>query len=158
MTPVADLILKLLIAVSITRLVHWPVFSIFVFNFAILAYTWFIFYFTPFNDRVQQILVSFNAVFLLLLNYHLFLFTKYTDATLLPQVANSVIYLFWFCVGVNFSLTAPVQLLRTLNKLRYQFLIRKKRNFHLRATKKIAERIKIRDDLISNLKLRKVRD
>ena len=125
MTPVADLVLKLLIAVSITRLVHWPVFSIFVFNFAILAYTEFILYFTPFKDKVQQILASFNAVCFLLLNYHLFLFTKYTDASMLPQVANSVIYFFWFCIGVNFSLTAPVQLLRALIQLRYQFRMRK---------------------------------
>jgi len=107
-TPVADLLLKLLIAVSITRLVHWPVFSIFVFNFAILSYTEFILYFAPHTDRIQQALASFNAVCLLILNYHLILFTKYTDASMLPQVANSVIILFWFCIGVNFSLTTPV--------------------------------------------------
>ena len=52
LTPISDLVLKLLIAVSITRLVHWPLFSIFVFNFAILSHTEFILYFKPLKDRL----------------------------------------------------------------------------------------------------------
>ena len=121
-TPIADLLLKLLIAVSITRLVNWPVFSIFVFNFAILMYTEFILYFAPFNDRIHQIQASFNSIFFLALNYHLFMFTKYNDATMLPKVANSVISLFWICIGANFLLTIPVKLFSLLLHIRKQFL------------------------------------
>ena len=35
-TPIIEILMKLLIAVSVTRLVRWPTFTIFVFNFAIL--------------------------------------------------------------------------------------------------------------------------
>lgn len=47
LTPVIDLLLQLLIAVSVTRLVNWPVFTIFVFNFAILFSAEFQIYFVP---------------------------------------------------------------------------------------------------------------
>jgi hypothetical protein len=122
MTLINDLMLKLLIAVSITRLIHWPVFSIFVFNFAILFSTEFILYNSPFGDRIQQRLASFNAVSFLVLNYHLFLFTKYTDASMLPLVANSVICVFWFCIGTNFILTLPVQIVQAIIQLRIRYL------------------------------------
>ena len=38
-TPVIDILMKLIIAVSVTRLIKWPVFTIFVFNFVILFAT-----------------------------------------------------------------------------------------------------------------------
>ena len=79
MTPMIDILMKLLIAVSVTRLVHWPLFSIFVFNFAILFSTEFILYFTPQTDYFENKKACFNSVSFLLLNYHLFWFTKYTD-------------------------------------------------------------------------------
>lgn len=118
MTPIIDLLLKLLIAVSITRLVNWPIFSTFIFNFAILFNTEFILYFTPYDDKVRQLQASFNAISFLLLNYHLLLFSKYTDSAMLPLVANSVICFFWFCISVNILLTVPIQLLKAIIHLR----------------------------------------
>jgi len=53
MTPMIDLLFKLLIAVSVTRLVNWPVFSIFVFNFAILFSTEFVLYFSPYESKIE---------------------------------------------------------------------------------------------------------
>ncbi len=51
LTPVLPLLMRLLIAVSVTRLVNWPVFSIFVFNFAILFHIQFIIYFSPYENK-----------------------------------------------------------------------------------------------------------
>jgi hypothetical protein len=44
-TPIIDFAFKALIAVSVTRLVNWPTFTIFMFNFTILFYLEFIIYF-----------------------------------------------------------------------------------------------------------------
>lgn len=111
LTPIIDLLLKLVIAVSVTRLVHWPVFTIFVFNFTILFQTSFLLYFSPFQNKMEQIRVSFNTVAFLALNYHLFLFTRYTDVSMFPRIANSVICLFWLCIGVNILFTVPPYIL-----------------------------------------------
>ena len=55
MTPLIDFVLYLLIAIGITRLIHWPVFTIFLFNFAVLFYTWFMLYFQPFDGKLKRI-------------------------------------------------------------------------------------------------------
>ncbi len=120
--PLIDLLLKLIIAVSVTQLVHWPVFSIFVFNFAILFSIEFILYFSPYEDRIEQLRASFNTISYLFLNYHLFLFTNNTDASMFPLVSNSVIMFIWFCIGVNVMLTVPVQLFKAGKHLRNEFL------------------------------------
>ena len=112
MTPVIDLMFKLLIIIAVTQLVNWPVFTIFLFNFAVLFYIWFMFYFSPYDEKFNRLQLEFNAASYLVFNYHLFLFTKYVDAEMLPHVANSVIYLFWICVAVNVLLTVPVQLFK----------------------------------------------
>jgi hypothetical protein len=75
LTPIVSILLELLVALSVTRLVDWPVFTIFVFNFAILFSTEFVIYFQPFEDKVEQTRAIFNGVTYLVLNYHLFLFT-----------------------------------------------------------------------------------
>lgn len=51
LTPVADLVFKLLIATSVTRLAQSPVAVIFLFNFVILAYISFIIHFLPYEDK-----------------------------------------------------------------------------------------------------------
>jgi len=111
LTPIIDLLLKLVIAVSVTRLVHWPVFTIFIFNFTILFRTSFLLYFSPYQNKMEQIRVSFNTVAFLALNYHLFLFTRYTDVSMFPRIANSVICLFWLCISVNILFTVPPYIL-----------------------------------------------
>jgi len=107
MTPIIDLLLRLLIAVSVTRLINWPVFTIFVFNFATLSSVEYITYFSPFEDRTEQVRAIFNGVSYLFLNYHLFLFTEYTDLSIYPLIAKSVIGLLWISIGVNILLTVP---------------------------------------------------
>ena len=82
-------------------------------------------YNSPYVDDIQQKLASFNAISFLVLNYHLFMFTKYTDASVLPLIANSVIIVFWFCIGTNFLLTVPIQIICALLKLRKHYLTQK---------------------------------
>ena len=124
-TPIIDILMKLLIAVSVTRLVRWPTFTIFVFNFAILFQAQFQFYFTPQEDRFERFRACFNAVSFLVLNYHLFLFTKFTDQSTHPFIANSVIVLMCFCVAMNVLLTAPIQAFRFLMQMKQRFMRRK---------------------------------
>ena len=83
-------------------------FTIFVFNFAILFSTEFQIYFLPQEDKVEQARALFNALTYLALNYHLFLFTEYVDYDVFPQIANSVITLIWLNIGVNFMITIAV--------------------------------------------------
>ena len=121
-TPMIDLLFKLLIAVSVTRLVNWPILSIFVFNFAILFSTEFVLYFGPYESKIEQVRASFNAISYLVLNYHLLLFTDYNSTAMFPLVANSVIWLVWVCIGVNLLLTFPPMLLQAINGTkRYYF-------------------------------------
>ena len=105
-TPLIDMVLKLLIAVSVTRFVNWPVLSIFVFNFVILFTAQFVYYFSPYNDKYKQARVCFNSVSYLVLNYHLFVLTDYTDSSMFPYIANSVISLIGFNICVNVFITA----------------------------------------------------
>ena len=114
MTTLIDLLFKLLVAVSVTRLVNWPLLSIFVFNFAILFSTEFVLYFCPYESKIEQVRASFNAISYLVLNYHLFLFTEYNSVAKFPLVANSVIWLIWFCIGANLILTLPAMILEAV--------------------------------------------
>lgn len=90
LTPVLTLLMRLLIAVSVTRLVNLPIFSIFVFNFAILFHLQFIIYFAPYEKKWEQLRIVLNEITLLILNYHLFLFTNFVSALTYNYVANSV--------------------------------------------------------------------
>jgi hypothetical protein len=99
--PVSELVLQLLIATSVTRLVHWPVFCICTFNFAILFNVALLIYFQPYEDKWSQNLAIFNKVTTLALNYHLFLFTNFVVQPMYVHIANSVIYVIWFNIGVN---------------------------------------------------------
>jgi hypothetical protein len=128
MTPLIDLLFKLLVAVSVTRLVTWPVFSIFVFNFAILFSTEFVLYFNPYESRIEQIRASFNSVSYLVLNYHLFMFTEYNSTAMFPHVANSVIWVVWVCVGVNLLLTFPPMLLQAIKSTKRYYFIGKRKS------------------------------
>lgn len=107
LTPVVDLLLKIIIAVVITRLVDFPVFSIFVFNFAILLNLSFVLYIFPIEDKWDQTRLIFNSISYLVLNYHLFLFTNYADTAMYPVVASSAIYLIWVNIAINVILTVP---------------------------------------------------
>ena len=126
-TPLIDLFLKLLIAVSVTRLVNWPIFSIFVFNFVFLFSAEFVLYFGPYESRNEQIRASFNAISYLVLNYHLFLFTEYNSTAMFPHVANSVIWLVWVCIGVNLLLTFPPMLLQAIKGIKRYYFIKKRK-------------------------------
>lgn len=107
LTPIVDLIFKLLIAVSVTRLTDKPLGVICLFNFAILFYLSFIFHFQPYEDKWEQLILILNAITYLALNYHLFLFTNYVNYNHYPAIASSVIYLVWTNIGVNVILPAP---------------------------------------------------
>jgi len=100
-TPFIEMLLKFIIAVSVTQLIDWPVFSIFAFNFVILLNAEFVIYFVPYQDKYKQATVAFNSVCYLVLNYHLFLFTDFNDTAMFPQVSNSVIVLVWLNIGIN---------------------------------------------------------
>ena len=126
-TPLIDLFLKLLIAVSVTRLFNWPIFSIFVFNFAILFLTEFVLYFGPYESKIEQVRASFNAISYLVLNYHLLLFTDYNSTAMFPHVANSVIWVVWVCIGVNLLLTFPPMLLQAIKSTKRYYFIRKRK-------------------------------
>ncbi len=110
MTPMVETILKFCIAVCVTRLVDWPVFSIFAFNFVIMFYLQFIIYFEPYEDRWEQARNTVNGLTFLGLNYHLFLFTNFVDSSMYPVVASSGIILIWINIGANFMLTVPIML------------------------------------------------
>jgi hypothetical protein len=51
LTPIFDLLLKLTIAVGVTRLVNSPLGVIFLFNFAILINLQFVLHFQPYEDK-----------------------------------------------------------------------------------------------------------
>lgn len=63
-----------------------------------------------------------NGTTFLVLNYHLFLFTKFVNYNAYPSVANSVIYLIWTNIAVNVILFTPnfVSALGNKIKLRYK--------------------------------------
>ena len=105
LTPLIDIMLKFLIAVSVTQLVDWPVYSIFVFNFATLFSVTFYLHYNPYEDRMESLRVKFNGLAYLVLNYHLFLFTEYSNQKMFPLVAQSTISLIWFFICVNVLIT-----------------------------------------------------
>lgn len=61
----------------------------------------FLLYVWPYADKWEQARTIINEVILLILNYHLFLFTDYVDHSGKPFVANSVIYIIWINIGFN---------------------------------------------------------
>lgn len=107
LTPVFSLLMRLLIAISVTRLVNWPVFTIFVFNFAILFHLEFIIYFSPHEFKLERVRMVLNEMTFLILNYHLFLFTDFVSPLMYGNIANSVIVIFWISVAINVILTVP---------------------------------------------------
>ena len=121
-TPTIDLFLQLLIAVSVTRFINWPVFTIFVFNFAILFSTEFQIYFMPLEDKVEQARTILNALTYLALNYHLFLFTQYVDYEMFPLIANSVIALVWINIGSNLMITISISFLSVFKKCKLNYM------------------------------------
>ena len=127
LTPIVNLLLQLFIAVGITQLIDRPVFTIFVFNFAILFSTEFQIYFLPQENKVEQTRAIFNALTYLALNYHLFLFTDFVDYDVFPQIANSVITLIWFNIGVNFTITIGVSVHLAVKKCKQHYMRRKYR-------------------------------
>ena len=144
LTPILDILLKLIIAVSVTRLINWPVFTIFVFNFAILFSTVFILYFSPIENKIEQLRASFNALTFLLLNYHLFLFTRYTDQSMYPTVANSVIWLIWGSIGINLLLVVPLRLLKVLLLIKDKFRsFKHKKNIGVKKQSSLPEKCEV---------------
>ena len=98
---VSDLLMQLVLAVSVTRLTNWPIFCVISFNFLILFHLMYLLYVQPYEDKWDQARSIINEVILLVLNYHLFLFTDYVDTSAYRYVANSAIYIVWINIGWN---------------------------------------------------------
>ncbi len=118
LTPVVDLLFKLLIAVSVTRLTDAPVLVIFMFTFAILLQLSFMLHYLPYEDKWKNVRLIFNGSTYLLLVYHLILFTDFVNYKTYPLIANSVIYLVCANIVINVILTDPNYLATFLNKLK----------------------------------------
>jgi hypothetical protein len=118
LTPVIDLLMKLLIAVGVTRLYNSPLGVIFLFNFVILTNLQFILNFQPYEDKWDQARLIFNAMTYLALNYHLFLFTDFVDYQTYPVIASSAIYLIWTNIAANVILTVPNLIINLSTKLK----------------------------------------
>jgi hypothetical protein len=127
LTPVLSLLMRLLIAVSVTRLVNWPVFTISVFNFAILFHLEFIIYFSPHENNLEHARMVLNEITFLILNYHLFLFTDYVNPLMYGNIANSVIVIFWISVAINviFTVSSLVAKIKISLKQYYRKWIKK---------------------------------
>ncbi len=69
MTPILDLLLKLLIAFAVTRLIDFPVFQIFLLNFAIMLNLQFLLHYRPYEDKWEEASQLFNSFTYLALNY-----------------------------------------------------------------------------------------
>jgi len=115
-------------------------------------------YFSPYENKLEQMRGQFNALILLALNDHLFLFTKYTDSSMFPLVANSVITMFWICIGVNFLLTFPPYLYQTILKFRKDYLRRKQRDAKLLREKQSKHRellfVREQEDILNDIENR----
>ncbi len=103
-TSIVDQLFQMIVAVGVTRLVHYPSFVTFCFNFTILFHLSFTLYFLPYRDSWKQTRVIVNDMTYLLLNYHLFLFTNFVDSAMYSYIANSCLCIITLNVGFNFSL------------------------------------------------------
>ncbi len=116
LTPVVDLIFKLLIAFSVTRLTDSPVLVIFMFSYAILLHLSFMLHYLPYEEKWENVKLIFNGLTYLTLVYHLLLFTNFVNYDIYPLIANLVIYLVCANIVINFILTNPNFVARFLNK------------------------------------------
>ena len=104
-TPVIEFLLRLLIAVTITILIDQPVFAVIVLNFAFIFYAACMTANSLFEDQSERKRMRFNAIAYLAINYHLYLFTSYTNAAVLGILANSAILIVLVSIGLNLWLT-----------------------------------------------------
>ena len=72
---------KFLLAASIMIFINYPSFVIFSFNFNVLFYIIFINWNTPYIEHKTLIQIIVDEYILLVVNYHLFCFTDWTDNT-----------------------------------------------------------------------------
>lgn len=79
-------------------------------------------HFQPFEDRVRQIRSIINALTYFALNYHFFLFTKYTDSSKYPMVANSVIGIIFLTIVANLIITLSVLITPFIRKLQLLYV------------------------------------
>lgn len=121
-TPIVDLLLNLMIAVSVTRLKDWPVLTIFIFNFLTLFTAGFVIYFQPNEERSDKLRANCNALTYLALNYHLFMFTDFVPFSFYPKIANSVIFLVTLSFGFNILLTVLTAIHSLVFKLKKLYL------------------------------------
>ena len=133
LTPIVDLVTQLCLAVAVTRLINWPIFQIFLFNFILQGYLVFFVYFSPYKQKSKQFWTIFDKLVLLGLNYHMMLFTDFVvDSERYDQIANSVIYIVSGCslLRLCFELTVTTQALIQSAKQAYINYLVKKPNYN----------------------------
>jgi hypothetical protein len=79
MFPVISLIRRLMIAVVITSLYSKPLYCIIAFNFILLYYATYFAWCYPYISAVENTVQLINELAIVIVNYHLFLFTGYVD-------------------------------------------------------------------------------
>ena len=118
LTPCVELLLRLLIALTITTLIDRPVFAIIVLNFAFLLYAAFMLTNSPHEDQNQSKIIKFNSIAYLAVNYHLYLFTGFAKPSAISIIANSVISIVAFIFCLNLLLTSWIQSIAGIKRLK----------------------------------------
>jgi hypothetical protein len=88
-----NLLRKLLLAACIMIFMQYPTFVIFSFNFNVLFYIIFINWNEPYIEHKTLVQAIADEYILLIVNYHLFCFTEWTDNEQKLIMGNSIIYI-----------------------------------------------------------------
>ena len=135
LTPCVELLLRLLIALTITTLIDWPVFAIIFLSFAFLFYAVFVLTNSLHENQNQSKIMKFNAIAYLVVNYSLYLFTGFVKPSAISIIANSVISIVTFVLCFNMLLTFWIQFIAGIKQLKRIYMrCRRKKRIGLRPT------------------------
>jgi hypothetical protein len=99
-----------------------PTFSIFVVNIQALIMLCVVGYVSPFTNKSANSMELMNEFFVLLTNYHLYMFTDFLqDTTTREFVGKSLVFLTCVNVGLNFGLILAQNLSNVGRKMKLAF-------------------------------------
>jgi hypothetical protein len=121
--PVVSMIRKIWLILTVVYMQEQPTFSIFAVNFQSQIMLMVVGLISPFATRTANNMELMNESFILLTNYHLFIFTAFVqDITAQELVGHSLIVVTCTNVGLNFGLVTLQNLALLSRKIKLLFL------------------------------------
>lgn len=107
--PVFNMLRKLMLALAIVIFIPYPHFAVMTFNFTSLFMIMLEVYVMPLKNRNAQYVSIFNELTTMVVNYHLFCMTNFTDVGVRSYVGNSIIFTTCANIVINIIIiTVPI--------------------------------------------------